>query len=243
MTAAGFSESLRQLEHSQKQGAGVPLYTRYVNRRLGRFLAAGSQLLGLSPNQVTLISGLFSFAGLALVAFVPTSVSTALGATALLVIGYAFDSADGQLARLQKSGSPAGEWLDHVVDAARNPAVHLAVLAALAQWSDVPDAFLWVPIAFTIVTSTRFFALILAEQLRGGAPDPSTGGQAEAGQLKSLLQLPSDTGIQNLTFILLPWPLTFAVVYGALFVLNLVLASASLMRKYREMKSLQGPIA
>nr|WP_269449741.1 CDP-alcohol phosphatidyltransferase family protein [Auraticoccus cholistanensis] len=198
-------------------------------------IAAAAARVGATPNQVTLVSGLLTLSGLLVVALVPTSVGSAVAATALLALGYAFDSADGQLARLTRSGSPAGEWLDHVVDAGRNPALHLAVLVALFRFSELPTAYLWVPLAFTVVVSTRFLALILAEQLRG--PQPATapdGGQ----RLRSLMQLPSDTGVQNLVFLLLPWPTAFATAYGVLFVLNAGLASASLVRKQREMARL-----
>ena len=49
----------------------------------------------------------------------------------LLILGYALDSADGQLARLLGGGTPEGEWLDHVIDSAKLATIHLAVLVSL----------------------------------------------------------------------------------------------------------------
>ncbi|RBL82322.1 CDP-alcohol phosphatidyltransferase, partial [Streptomyces cavourensis] len=53
---------LRELRGAQKSAKGVSLYSRYVNRPAGRVLAAGAYRAGLTPNQVTLISGLFTYA-------------------------------------------------------------------------------------------------------------------------------------------------------------------------------------
>src|SRR6185436_886779 len=102
--------------------------SRFVNRKIGRVLAAGSYQLGLTPNAVTGISALFSAAAIAIIACLSPSVGVGVLVAVLLLLGYAFDSADGQLARLRGGGSPAGEWLDHVVDSIKVVALHLAVL-------------------------------------------------------------------------------------------------------------------
>ncbi|OAX67752.1 hypothetical protein A5N15_01010 [Rothia kristinae] len=52
---------------------------------------------------------------------------TAVIAALLFALGYAMDSADGQVARVTGASSPGGEWLDHVVDSVRVPAIHLTV--------------------------------------------------------------------------------------------------------------------
>jgi phosphatidylglycerophosphate synthase len=46
--------------------------------------------------------------------------------TVVLVLGYALDAADGQLARLRGGGSSLGEWLDHMIDSAKVVGPHLA---------------------------------------------------------------------------------------------------------------------
>ena len=52
------------LASAQKPGAGVPAYLRWVNRPLGRRAAAAAYVPGLTPNAVTLLSGVCSLAGL-----------------------------------------------------------------------------------------------------------------------------------------------------------------------------------
>lgn len=129
---------LRELRGAQKTAKGVSLYSRYVNRPAGRVLAAGAFRIGLSPNQVTLVSAAFTFVGIASVALVRPSWGLAAVVYAALVVGFAFDSADGQLARLTGRGGPDGEWLDHVVDCAKMILVHTAVLISFHRFSSCP---------------------------------------------------------------------------------------------------------
>lgn len=100
--------ALLELRTAQKSAKGVSLYSRYVNRPVGRYLAAGSHAVGLSPNQVTLVSAVFSFAAVAAVALGEPSPWQGVAVWAGLAVGFAFDSADGQLARLRGGGSAAG---------------------------------------------------------------------------------------------------------------------------------------
>jgi hypothetical protein len=102
-----FRDTLRRLAGAQKPpAAGSPAYSRFVNRRLGRLLAATCHRLGLTPNQVSMVSAAFSATGIVLVALVRPTVAWSVAISAALVLGYAFDSADGQVARLRGGGSP-----------------------------------------------------------------------------------------------------------------------------------------
>jgi len=223
--------SYDQLATAQKPGGGVPFYMRAVNRRLGRAIAAVAARLGATPDQMTAMSGLLFALGMAvLVAFAP-SVPVAVAVTVLLQLAFAFDSADGQLARLTGRGSVAGEWLDHVVDAARLLALHIGVAVCLALHTDVDAAWLLLPLGFAGVASVRFFAQILAEQLdrSTAAPSPAPG--------RGWLQTPADAGVINLVFLLWPWTPVFLAVYAALAAANLVLLMATLQRKHRALRN------
>src|SRR5215212_1921607 len=101
----GFSAALRQLQRAQKSKRGAPAYSLYINRPLGRVLAAAAFGARLTPNQVTAISAVCTFAGLVVLALAPAQPLVGFGVAALLVLGYALDSADGQLARLTGGGS------------------------------------------------------------------------------------------------------------------------------------------
>lgn len=228
LTDRTFRGALRGLDVAQKPGNGVPAYTRWVNRRLARFVAALAYTLGWSANAVTATSAAFSAAGLALLVLVPPSVASGIGAALLLAIGYVLDSADGQVARLSRRGGPAGEWLDHVVDAIRTPAIHLAVLVGLYAVPGIGTWPLLVAIGYCLVSSGQFLSQILSEQLAGSAVPASDS----AGVKQSLLLIPVDTGTLCWIFLLWGAPPVFVWVYTALFALNVVHAAISMRRKY-----------
>jgi phosphatidylglycerophosphate synthase len=236
----GYRETLALLSGAQKSGNGAPAYSRFVNRPAGRFLAAGAYQLGMTPNAVTVISGLFSFAGLLLLVVMPPSLLTGILVCIALLLGYALDSADGQLARLRGGGSVAGEWLDHMVDATKISTMHLSVLIAFYRFFDLSHVWLLVPIGYSVVAAVAFFGFILNEQLyrnftlktgvaiqRGGA---SVG--------RSLLVIPADYGLLCLAFAL--WGAThlFAGVYLAMLVANAAFLVLRMGSWFRSMKTL-----
>ncbi|KPM57015.1 CDP-alcohol phosphatidyltransferase [Frankia sp. R43] len=227
---AGFRAALDRLSSAQKSPKGAPAYSRFVNRRLGRLFAAAGYTAGLTPNQVTAISGLFTFGGIALLAYARPTAPVGVAVCLALVIGYALDSADGQLARLRGGGSPVGEWLDHVCDSAKIPLLHLAVAVSCYRFSALGRGeFLLVPLAFAAVATTTFFSMIISDFLRRTRPAAAAGppasgipsasaGQPVAGSQpvasgaaagthapiwRSLLVLPSDYGLLCLIFVLL----------------------------------------
>lgn len=209
------NKTVGRLRSHQKPKRGAPAYSRFVNRPLGRYLAALSFHAGLTPNGVTAISACFSLSGITLIAVARPSVPIGILVAVLLVLGYAFDSADGQLARLRGSGVPSGEWLDHVVDCAKITALHLAVLIGLNRtFGD--SAVNFIPMAFLLVANVLFFTFILTDQLkrqqgrRGPAPDD------RASALRSLVVVPTDYGLLCVIFVLWGFPSMFAWAYGLL---------------------------
>ncbi|MGW3469952.1 CDP-alcohol phosphatidyltransferase family protein [Saccharopolyspora sp. NPDC000995] len=246
MPKSGFTAALRRLPSAQKPAKGAPAYSRFVNRKAGGYLAAAAFLLKATPNQVTAVSALFTFAGIAAVATAAPSWPLGIAVGLALVVGYALDSADGQLARLRGTSSIAGEWLDHVIDSAKIATLHLAVLVCAFRFFDVPSGFLLVPLGYAAVETVMFFAMILNDQLRrghnsgSGAPVPAAGSPST---LRSLLVLPTDYGVLCLTFLLLGSPMAFSVVYGALFLLNTAFLAAALPKWFGDMARLDGTAA
>ena len=227
----------RRLRSAQKPPAkGSPAYSRFVNRRLGRFLAAAAYRLSLTPDQVSLISAAFTASGIAVVALVRPAPLTGVAVSLLLAVGYAFDSADGQLARLRGGGRPAGEWLDHVLDAGKTSALHLAVLIAWYRFYDLRGAALLVPIGYTLVAAVHFFATWITDQMRRAHPAfaPATADAGGPGVLRSLLVLPTDYGLLLLAFVLLPWQPGFVAVYTLLFAGTALFLLAALPKWFRE---------
>jgi phosphatidylglycerophosphate synthase len=212
--------TLRQLSGAQKGAAGAPAYSRFVNRRLGRLLAALAFHAGLTPNAVTALSALVTFTGVAVLALAPLTGAIGVLVSGLLVVGYALDAADGQLARVRGGGSSAGEWLDHMVDALKISTLHLALLVGLYRFETVERGpLLLVPIGFCIVAAVLFFATILNEALRerSGVATRAARSADRPSVLRSLLVAPTDYGLLSLAFLLAAWPAVFFTAYSLLF--------------------------
>lgn len=242
-----FTDAITRLRDAQKSSRGAPAYSRFVNRPLGRPLAAGAFVAGMTPTQVTLLSGAATLLGIiSIAAFNPTWWSSLI-VTAFLVLGYALDSADGQLARLTGRGSLAGEWLDHFFDSIKAALVHIAVLLCWYRFYDLPDTWLLVPIGFGAVSSVFFFGVVGADILRrihrltaqaAGAP-PAPVVAAPTSALYSLMVVPADYGLLCISFLLLWLQPVFLVVYTALAVINAMLLLASGLRWYRSISKLE----
>ena len=231
--------TLTRLSSAQKGRArGAPAYSVYVNRPVGRFLAALAYRIGLSPNQVTIVSAVFTFAGIALIALVPPAPWVGWVVWLLLALGYAWDSADGQVARLRGGGSLAGEWLDHFVDALKISSLHLAVLVGLSRVDELPRAWLLVPIAFAIVANTTFFAMILNDLLKGKRGVASAQSSGGASPIRSLLLLPTDYGILVLAFVTWGWSVVFLGIYTLLLIACTLFLAAAAVTWFRQMERL-----
>ncbi|MGC5172283.1 CDP-alcohol phosphatidyltransferase family protein [Micromonospora sp. DT81.3] len=230
------SETYGRLRAAQKGRArGAPAYSVFVNRPVGRLLAAIAYRVGLTPNQVTVISAAFTFAGIGLLAVLPPTPALGIIVWLLLALGYACDSADGQVARLRGGGSLAGEWLDHFVDAMKISSLHLAVLIGLSRVVGVGSAWLLVPIAFTVVASTTFFAMILNDLLKGKRGLASAHTEGGASTLRSLLLLPTDYGVVMLAFLAWGWPPAFLVLYTLLLTAATLFLLLAAVKWFREM--------
>jgi phosphatidylglycerophosphate synthase len=233
---AGFLDTVRRLGSAQKSGRG-PAYVRYVNRRFGRPFAAIAYLLGMSPNSVTAVSGLLTFCGIGLLATATPGTGVGAVVAALLLVGFALDSADGQLARLTGGGSLSGEWLDHVVDAFKVSVLHMAVLLSVHRSGVLDERWLLVPMAFAVVAAAAYFSIQLHDQL-----DRQVGVGAGSGEdrplVVSLALLPTDYGVLCMTFVLLGWIQGFIAVYAVLLILQTAHLSMLLGRQYRRLRAI-----
>ncbi|MGP9745371.1 CDP-alcohol phosphatidyltransferase family protein [Brachybacterium sp. AOP29-B2-41] len=235
-------ETYRSLERAQKGHArGAPAYSVYVNRRLGRLFASLAYGLGLTPNQVSLISAAHTFLAIGLIALAPPTVWIGLVIALLLVLGYAWDSADGQVARLRGGGSPQGEWLDHFIDTLKISSLHLAVLVGLYRAS--PDGAGWqllIPLLFSVAATATFTAMLLNDLLKGKHAQASTHERGGGTLGRSLLVLPTDFGLVCLVFVLWGWPSVFLAGYGLLTAVAVAFLALAARKWFREMGSLRG---
>lgn len=233
-------DAVQRLEAAQKPSAGTPAYSRYVNRPLGRQIAAWAYIARLTPNGVTGISALLTFSAVAVLAIMRPEWWVGVTVCVLLLLGYAFDSADGQLARLRGGGSPQGEWLDHTVDAAKVTALHMAVLITAYRDFDLPVAWLLVPMLYVFVDNLTFFGMVLKDLLSVR----ETGGKTRAwttstSALHAIAVIPTDYGVFCAMFLLLGQHLLFFGAYTLMAVCNAVILVLVLVKWYRDMGALK----
>lgn len=247
---SSIGEAIRELRAAQKSNRGAPAYSRFVNRPLGRILAAIAYTIGLTPNTVTLISGAVTLSGIALIATLrPTWWSSVLVA-GLLVLGYALDSADGQVARLMGRSSLVGEWLDHMMDSLKLATIHLAVLICWFRFFELDTVWLLVPMLWQVVASVFFFGFILTDLLRrisalqqtdhgsDGRKDAAPVSSAPTASWYALAVVPSDYGLLCVVFLTLWIQPVFQSVYTALAVLNALMLAAVSLRWFRAVRRL-----
>lgn len=235
---ARFRTARGRLAAAQKSSAAVPAYLRYVNRRLGGYLACLGYALRLTPTVVSVLSAAASLAGLVVLAAAPATVPVGFAVALATALGYALDSADGQLARVRGGGTVAGEWLDHVLDIAKTTVLHACVLITVYRHFDLADAWLLVPLAFLLAQVTTFFATMLRDALRMQAGLSRQPVSERGSFASSLILLPVDHGTLCWSFALLGWPAAFFGVYSALAVLSVLFCLRALRRAYRGLGSL-----
>lgn len=243
-SSSGYRANLEALLRAQKPSVGTAAYSRHVNRPLGRRLAAAAHAPGLTPNGATAISASMTATAFALLLLVHPSPVQAIAVGALLAGGYVMDSVDGQLARLRGGGSLAGEWLDHTVDCVKDAIIHLAVLVSWYRfpWDD-HTAWLVVPLLYSVISTVTYFGLIFMPMLRERRPvvpatSAESGPEVTESPLRKWLLLPHDYGVLAWSFVLLAWPVVFAVVYSAFALVNGAALLWALRKWWSELRAL-----
>lgn len=231
-----FAYARATLDSAQKPGDGVPAYMRWINRRGARVVAAVGYASGWTPNMVTAMSACWSVLGMVALLALPARPWVGLIVAPLLALGFLFDSADGQLSRLQGSSSHAGEWLDHVVDAFRSPAVHLVTAVAVLVHRPEMAWLGVIALLYALVTSGQFLSQILAEQFvrRSGR------AQRRGGLLRSFILLPTDPGTLCWSYVLWGFAPAFAALYALLAAVAIAHSAISLRRRYQDVKATDG---
>jgi phosphatidylglycerophosphate synthase len=233
-----FGLARARLAGAQKPNAAVPAYLRYVNRKAGGWFACVGFAARWTPTQVSLLSAAVSLAGLVVLATAPATAVVGLVVAALLALGYALDSADGQLARVRGGGTVAGEWLDHVLDIAKTTVLHGCVLITLYRHFAIDAGWLLVPLVFLLAQVTNFFANMLRDALRLQAGLTRQPPSAHSSLRSSLILLPTDFGTLCWSFALLGWHDGFLAAYTALGAVAVLFGIRALARGHRGLVAL-----
>lgn len=155
------------------------------------------------------------------------------------IIGYALDSADGQVARLRGGGSLVGEWLDHMIDCLKVCSIHLAV--AVHFYRLEPQATGWrlaLPLLYATSSGVMFFGLMLTDQLRRTAAGGTRPVEGSLSVARALAILPSDFGALAVVFLTVGWTQVFVPLYAAMFVGQFALLLLASIRWHRVLAAL-----
>jgi phosphatidylglycerophosphate synthase len=216
---------------------GYP-YTKHVNRRLARPLTLAAWALGANPNQVSVLSFLVTFGGLGVFLWGAPAATWSLAAYGLLVLGYALDAADGQLARVRAQTSLIGDWFDHGLDAFKMVAVPLALGLVLlrTEFPSVALERLATAAVFVNVTTipARFFLLmtrrvLIPDGASSRACSPVAGPRSPVSYVMPL----TDYGVLMAFFLVAMHPDLFLWAFAAYGGLNAMAAIGLLARTVR----------
>jgi len=157
---------------------GGGLYSEAVSQRLGSLIAFAAQRLGVTPTVLTLANLFLGLAASTVVIALASgsaagSVPAAVpGLVALLgwQLAYAFDCADGQLARVTGRTSAAGARLDILCDVAAQTGIVAALGATAAAYRSVPA---WLIAVFAGTWMVNLVTSVMQSGAHGGTMLPS----------------------------------------------------------------------
>ena len=151
----------------------------YFHRPLAGLLVQGIAEWPVTPNQVTVASGVVSFlAGVAVLLSVFLQPWLAAVGGALLFFSVILDCADGQLARLRGTSSPVGRALDGLADSVAPLSVMPATVFVLLH-AGYGHAWVW-PIGWaaglSLLWHSQLYDVTKNLYLHASRPDFSLGG-------------------------------------------------------------------
>lgn len=203
-----------------------------LDQRGGAVFAYAAWRTGLKPTHLTLLNlvlGLGASAGV--IAYIPTAQDgapwwpVALAALLLWHLAYMLDCADGQLARVTRSGSEAGARVDILCDVAIQAAVVAVVVAVTDAYT--PEIPAWCGAAFAALWMTNLVTAVMAKE------DASVSMVTSTNIIVRLIKLVRDYGFVIAVIALaLLWPESMAAVMlffgavNALFLLASIATSA-----------------
>jgi len=224
--------------------AGGGQWMTEVYHYIGAFLAFLASRVGMTPNHLTLLSGVLVSVSMVVMLYgTGKGIFWSLLVVFLSVISYALDCADGQLARATKQCSKYGAWLDHVLDAGKIFIVNFCVgwmLITKPQLFEMSFSLGFLAMVVNITGAALYFfawnykVMIAGEGLIARLSDETASNRV---RLMKFYHQFTDYGWFPLIFFFLAFPAKFAqlyLVYGCgtfLLFMGYLLVSASYMKK------------
>jgi phosphatidylglycerophosphate synthase len=216
------------------------LFTDGINQRVGAYMSVAAERLGLPPTALTLANFVLGLTAAVLVVVAAPAMAAGrapapvvgLAALVLWQLAYSLDCADGQLARVTGTASPAGARLDILCDVA----LQIALVSAVAMVAHAYEPH--TPAWLVAVVAGTWMVNLVTSALQQGAAAASL--VASRSTVVRLIKLVRDYGavvtVIGLTLALAPaWTVwlmvAFALVNGGFLLVSIVAsARASLSR-------------
>lgn len=201
-----------------------------LDQRGGAYFAYAAWRTGLKPTHLSLLNLVIGLGVSAtVIAYIPAAQDgapwwpVAIAALVLWQIAYMLDCADGQLARVTRTGSEAGARVDILCDIAIQASVVSVVVAVTNAYT--PELPAWCGAAFAALWMTNLVTAVMAKEDDGVSMVKSTS------LIVRLIKLVRDYGFIIVVIALaLIWPELMAVVlvgFGAVNALFLLASIAS----------------
>jgi phosphatidylglycerophosphate synthase len=163
-----------------------------------------------------------------------TTVGGIIISIVILLLGYALDSADGQLARLRNLHSEAGEYLDHIVDCVKMPIFHITVTLIIIRSVQLEnELIIFYLLTISVFASAKYFSSEIKEKLL------TRKGISNRGMKKyeMILLTPFDYGVMCFIFLFTLFDLLFQVyvVWGFFYI---VFCMLSFVRSFKQLSML-----
>jgi len=120
---------------SSKKKRDINRFTQYLARPVASVVVYLLRGTPITPNQVTFLSAVIAAGAAAMLIALP-GYAWLVAAAAVYELSFVLDCADGQLARLRKTASPAGHLLDFLMDELKAMLVLAAVTVRLWEQTD-----------------------------------------------------------------------------------------------------------
>jgi phosphatidylglycerophosphate synthase len=213
---------------------GGGLFTETVNQRIGAHMAVGAHRAKLPPTALTLTNLVLGFAAAVLVISAHGRLpDVVLGLVALVLwqVAYSLDCADGQLARVTGTGSPAGARVDVLCDVALQIALVAAVASVAVEYEPAPPA--WLIGAFAGTWMVNLVTSIL--QQGESAASLVTGSSLPVRLIKLIRDYGAVVTVVALVLAFVPqWTIwlmvAFTVVNGAFLLVSIAAAARASLR-------------
>ncbi len=196
---AGIDEARVLLERANRPDDGF--YSTHVLRRASTPVTALALRLGLSPNQISLLS--LAVGLLAALSFATGTWPGLLVGALLMQASLVIDCVDGEVARFTRSFSDLGAWIDASTDRVKEYAAYAGL--ALGSARSGTDLWLLAVLVMSLQTVRHMtdYAFSRVQRIREGwvpgrpIEDPSDGGAGGAGATLALsAQLNRQAGVR-----------------------------------------------